>query len=175
MITTIQNIIDNYKIHPSMRGRFGYELFKLMANDPTVYLLTGDLGYKLFDNHFEYFKDRCINCGASEQAMLGIACGMALEGKIPFVYSITPFLLYRGFETIRNYLGHENIPVKLCGSGRDGDYKDDGFSHWAHEAEDVLKVLPAIQCYWPMNEENVTQDMKEIYGNKSPSFLSLKR
>jgi transketolase len=49
------------------------------------------------------------------------------------VYSITPFVLYRPFEWIRNYLDHEKIPVKLVGGGRDKDYGYLGFSHWAEE------------------------------------------
>jgi transketolase C-terminal domain/subunit len=54
--------------------------------------------------------------------MIGAATGMAMEGKIPVVYSITPFLLYRPFVFLRNYLHHENIPVKLVGGGRNKDY-----------------------------------------------------
>jgi transketolase len=167
--------INQWKVYPGQRGMFAFELYKLMAKDKDCSLITGDLGYKMFDEHKEDMPKQYINCGASEQALIGIACGMALEGKIPFVYSITPFLLYRPFETIRNYLGHEDIQVKLVGSGRDGDYKDDGFSHWAHEAEQVLSCVPNIKSYWPMNEQAVAGMMKDIYENKSPSFISLKR
>jgi transketolase C-terminal domain/subunit len=54
--------------------------------------------------------------------MMGTAVGMAMEGKIPIVYSITPFAIYRPFELIRNYLSHEQIPVKIVGGGRDKQY-----------------------------------------------------
>src|SRR5690554_4733225 len=135
--------------HPSQRGWFGAELYEQMAKNSDIYLLVGDLGYKVFDRHFNMFPERCINTGASEQALLGIACGLALEGKIAVVYSITPFLLYRPFETLRTYINHENIPVKLIGSGRDTDYAHDGFSHDASDVKGFLDQLPNIKQYWP--------------------------
>ena len=170
-----QDRINQWKVYPGQRGMFAFELYKLMAADKDVILLTGDLGFQMWDAHKEDMPNQYLNCGASEQAMLGVAVGMALQGKIPFVYSITPFLLYRGFETIRNYISHENIVVKLCGSGRDKDYGADGFSHWCDEAEEVLRPFTNIKCYWPMSSENVAGIMKEMYENKSPSFISLKR
>ena len=105
--------------------------------------------------------------------MLGSACGMALEGKIPVVYSITPFLLYRPFEWIRNYLDHEKIPVKLIGGGRDKDYGYLGFSHWAEEDIDILSNLKNIHLLKP-NQLNYKTFNNFIY-NQQPSYLSLKR
>ena len=84
-----------------MRGEFGYYLYLGMAMDPNIILLVGDLGYKLFDCHREDMENQFINVGASEQAMIGVASGLALSGKTPVCYSITPFLIYRGFEGIR--------------------------------------------------------------------------
>ena len=121
-----QERLKNYPLHDSYRGYFGRALYKEMAKNPKVVLLTADLGYKLFDPHFEDFPQQCISVGASEQAMLGIGVGMALKGLIPFCYSITPFLLYRPAEWIRNYLHHEKIPVKLVGAGVGKDDLEDG-------------------------------------------------
>jgi transketolase len=172
---TSEERIKNWKLYPTCRGQFGYELYKAMAVNERIILLTGDLGFGIFDAHKEDFKDRYYNVGASEQALMGIAVGLALEGKIPFVYSITNFLLYRAFETIRNYINHEKIPVKLCGSGRDKSYEHDGFSHWSEDAKDVLKVLPNIKTYWPDTIEEVIPMMKEIIENDKPTFISLKK
>lgn len=163
------------KRHDSMRGYFAYELYEQMEKNKDIYLLVGDLGYKVFDAHRDNFPDRFINCGASEQAMMGMSVGLALEGKIPFVYSITTFLLYRPFETIRNYVSHEKIPVKLIGSGRDRDYEHDGFSHHSEDAEQILECLPNIKCYWPNSKEQMKGLMHELVTNNAPSFVSLRR
>ncbi len=105
-----------------MRKYFSELLYNEMAVNPDIVLLTGDLGYGLWNKIRLDFKSRFYNVGSSEQLMLGMASGMAMEGKIPIVYSITPFLLYRPFEFIRNYVDHEKLPVKLVGGGRDKDY-----------------------------------------------------
>lgn len=161
--------------HESQRGYFAYELYKAMVNDPNVYLLTGDLGYKMFDPHFEDFPEKSINCGISEQAMLDIAIGLALEGRIPFVYSITPFLIYRPFESIRTYINHEEIPVKLVGSGRDNDYKHDGYSHDATDIEMILATTPNIIQLYPDSKDKIDSLVEFMCMNGKPTFLSLQR
>ena len=161
--------------HDSMRGYFAFELYQQMKINKDIYLIVGDLGYKVFDSHFKDFPERCINVGAAEQSMMGIAVGLALSSKIPFVYSITTFLLYRPFETIRNYLNHEKIPVKLVGSGRDKDYKHDGFSHDASDVKPFLDLFLNIKQYWPYKKEEIPNVIKDIINNKKQSFISLKR
>jgi len=91
--------LKDYPLHESMRGYFGRALYKEMASNEDIWLVTADLGYKMFDSHFEDFPERVINVGASEQAGVGICVGLALQGKIPVFYSITNFTLYRPFES----------------------------------------------------------------------------
>jgi transketolase len=161
--------------HDSMRGWFAYELYRQMAKNERIWLLVGDLGYKAFDYIKRDFPERFTNCGASEQAMTGIATGMALNDNIPFVYSITTFLLYRPFETIRNYINHEKIPVKLIGGGRDRDYSHDGFSHWAEEDKEVLKIFSNITAKWPENKEEIPGIVDKMVKDNNPWYLNLKR
>lgn len=167
--------IANWKIHPSIRGQFAFELYKQMAKNKDVFLLTGDLGYGMFDAHREDFPDRFVNCGAAEQAMIGIACGLAMEGKIPFVYSITNFLLYRPYEFIHNYISHEQVNVKLCGSGRDKDYAHDGISHDSSDVRSVLTTLPYIETLWPDTQEQVGDMVELMITNNKPTFISLRK
>ena len=106
----------------NQRRKFKELFTEEMKQNDNIILLVGDVGYKIFDHLREEFPSRVINAGASEQLMIGMAAGLAMDGKIPVCYSITPFVLQRPFEFIRNYLNHESIPVKLVGSGRDEDY-----------------------------------------------------
>lgn len=158
-----------------MRQIFAEELYKQMAINPNIYLLTGDVGYGLLDKIRDDFPDRFVNCGASEQAMVGIAIGLALSGKIPFVYTISPFLLYRPFETIRNYINHEKIPVKLVGSGRDKDYSHDGISHWAEEDKQVMSIFNNVISLWPDSKESIPDMVQNMIQNDKPYYLNLKR
>ena len=104
-----------------MRRTFADEVYKLMKKDDDIFVLTGDLGYGVWDMVKSEFPERYINTGAAEQSMMDIAVGLALSGKTPIVYSITPFLLWRPAETIRTYINHESIKVILVGSGRGED------------------------------------------------------
>lgn len=162
--------------HDSIRGYFAYYLYKKMEENEDIVVITGDLGYKMFDDIKEDFPDRFVNAGASEQAMMGLAVGLALEGKIPFVYSITTFLLYRPFETIRLYIEGEQLPVKLIGSGRDKDYAHDGPSHHSEDAEKILATaFPSIVALWPDSKEQIESLVEFMVENKKPTFISLRR
>jgi transketolase len=163
------------KRYDSMRGWFAFELYQQMKKNKNIWLITGDLGYKMFDFIRDEISDRFVNAGAAEQSMIGIGVGLALEGKIPFIYSITPFLLYRPFETIRNYLNKEKIPVKLVGGGRNKDYNEDGFSHWSEEDKQVMKIFPNIKSHWPETKEEIPDLMESIINNIKPTYLNLKR
>lgn len=158
-----------------MRRTFGQCLYEQMQKNDQIFLITGDLGYGLFDRHRLDFGNRFINTGAAEQTMMGVAVGLALEGKIPFVYSITPFLLYRPFETIRNYINHEKIPVKMIGSGRDKDYSHDGPSHWAEDDRRVMSNWPHINAYWPVQNEVIGDLVEKAVNHKEPYYINLKR
>ena len=158
-----------------MRRLFVKQLSPLMEVDDSLVVLLGDLGFGLFDDLRAKFPDRCINVGASEQLMIGAAAGMAMSGKIPICYSITPFLLYRPFEFIRNYLQEEGLTVKLVGSGRDKDYKDAGYTHHSVEAESILNQLPNIKKFFPQDELQLTQQMNSFVYSKNPAFMSLRK
>jgi transketolase len=156
-----------------MRKQFAEFLHSEMSQNEDIHVITGDLGYGLWDRIKIDYPDRFTNFLSSEQLMVGAACGMAMEGKIPVVYSITPFVLYRPFEWIRNYLNHESIPVKLVGGGRDKDYGYLGFSHWAEEDTQVMSVFKNIQFYKP--KEFTKEIGLDLIYNNQPSYLNLSR
>ena len=156
-----------------MRSDFAKMLHDEMALNDRIVLLTGDLGYGLWDKIRIDYPDRFYNTLSSEQLMMGMAVGFAMEGYIPLVYSITPFVIYRPFELIRNYLDHENIPVKIIGGGRDRDYGYLGFSHWAEEDLDILSSFKNLNTWKP--EKLTSQIFNEVIYEPSPSYLNLKR
>lgn len=158
-----------------MRKHFSQKLHSEMSINQDIILLTGDLGYGLWDRIRIDYSDRFYNFGSSEQLMVGAATGMAMEGKIPVVYSITPFVLYRPFELIRNYLDHEKTPVKLIGGGRDRDYGYLGFSHWAEDDKKIMKCFDNVVTMHPRTESELDKDFDNLINNNMPTYLNLKR
>ena len=159
----------------NLRRRFADDIYNAMKTNKDIFVVTGDLGYKIWDQIRSEFPDRFINVGAAEQTLIGVAIGLALEKKIPIAFSITPFLLYRPFETIRNYIDHEKIPVILVGSGRDKDYAHDGFSHWSEEDKKVMNVFENINSVWPETADEISKLVPPIIKSKTPWYINLKR
>lgn len=157
-----------------MRATLKHLLFEELKTNKKIKIVTSDLGYKMWDEIRDSYPNNFINVGASEQLMLGTCVGLSYCGFIPIAYSITPFVLYRPFEIIRNYLHHERCNVKLVGSGMKTDYSHDGFSHHDFTSEEILKTLN-IKCYLPSSKEN----LKELFFNwldeSGPSFIGLRR
>lgn len=162
-------------IYPTQKGYFAHYLYEEMQKNPNIWLVLPDLGYKVFDKHLQDFPERTVLCGAAEQAAVGIAVGLALKGKIPFVYSIPNFLIYRPFEFVRNYIDHEKVPVKLIAGGRDEEYTEDGYSHHSTDLKQVMDCFPNITQYWPEKKEEIPYILSQLVTNKRPSFLSMKR
>jgi len=158
-----------------MRRLFADELKKQMVYDADIIVITFDLGYKLWDQIRDEYPTRFYNVGAAESAGMDIAMGLALSGKKPFVYSITNFLLYRPFETLRTYINYEKIPVRLVASGRDEDYEIDGISHHSKDAKQILDCLPNIIQYWPDGKKGIPNLVKKMVEINSPQFISLRK
>lgn len=158
-----------------MRKTFASVLHEEMTRNPNIYLLFADVGYGILDKIREDFPDRAINTGAAEQLMIGMAVGLAQEGKIPVCYTITPFLLYRPFEFIRNFVNHENLNIKLVGSGRDKDYSKDGFTHWSQEDHEVMKLFPNIVTFYPDSATGVYYSLKNSLEMNKPCYINLAR
>ena len=164
--------MDNW--HQSQRGYFAGALYDAMLADDSIYLIVVDLGYATFDRHFKSFPNRCINTGASEQAAVGIAVGLAESGMKPFVYTITSFFL-RAAETISLYVEHEQVPVVLVGAGREDDYLHDGYTHFGYASEKFLSTNMHLVSYYPKDKLDVPNIIKKMVKSKTPTFISLKR
>jgi transketolase len=158
-----------------MRKQFAEFLFKAMATNKDIYLITGDLGYGLWDNVRDTYPERFFNVGSSEMAMMGMGVGLAMEGKIPYVYSITPFAIYRPFEMIRNYLDHEGIAVNVIGGGRDKDYGYLGFSHWSEDDKRIMSSFDNVKTSHPETDQELLEEFEYSLMKQKACYINLKR
>lgn len=158
-----------------MRTLFGELLADSIQKDERIWLLTGDLGFGVLNKARQVSPDRSYNVGAAEQLMLGTAVGLTHNDKIPICYSITPFVIFRPYEWLRNYLNHEGAPVKLVGAGRDQDYGHLGFSHWAEDDEQALSAFSNIQIYKPNTKDELAEVWADFLYNDKPSYLNIRR
>ena len=127
-----------------MRNIFAKKLVEHATLKKNVYLLTADLGFNCFEDFQKKFPERFINIGIAENNMLGIATGLAMQGKEVYVYSIIPFLLYKSFEHIKNYISTYDLNIKLIGAGGGFSYGAQGISHNPIEDLGILNLLPWV-------------------------------
>ncbi len=100
-----------------MRDAFVKKLTEKAADDPSVMLLVGDLGFGVVADFGEAYPKQFLNCGVAEQSMVGIAAGMASAGRRPFVYSIANFPTLRPLEQIRNDVCYHGLGVTIVSVG----------------------------------------------------------
>jgi transketolase len=132
-----------------MRDTFIARLLQHALSDPRIVLITGDLGFKVFDEFRTKRPAQFLNAGVAEQNMTAIAAGMALEGRIVFTYSIANFSTLRCLEQIRNDACYHGAAVKVVSIGGGFSYGSLGISHHATEDLAILRSLPDITVFSP--------------------------
>jgi transketolase len=156
-----------------MRDAFAKELLEIAQTRPDVYLLVGDIGHGVFDEFRASFPDRFINMGIAEQNMVGVAAGMALEGKRPIVYTIATFGTMRCYEQIRNDVCLHNLPVTIVGVGAGLSYGALGPTHHAIEDIAIMRAMPGMDVYAPIDPEGVRKFLNIALNNAEPVYLRL--
>ncbi len=156
-----------------MRKEFIETLITLAEKDENIYLLNGDLGFSFLEEFAKKFPDRYVNCGVAEQNMIGVATGLAMEGKKVYVYSIIPFAVFRCFEQIRNDITYHDLDVKIIGAGAGFAYGTHGATHFAVEDIAVLRVLPNLTILSPADPIEMVQLVLQSGQTKNPTYIRL--
>jgi len=132
-----------------MRNDFVKQVLVEMKRDPSIYFLTADLGFKALEPIEAAFPRRFLNVGISEQHMIGMAAGLALEGKKVIAYSIASFATMRPFEQIRDDLCYHDLDVKVIGAGGGFNYASHGVTHHTLEDFAIMRALPEMRVLAP--------------------------
>lgn len=155
-----------------MRKAFSDEIYSAHQRDENVKLVTGDLGFGLF-NDFLDNKDFLINAGIAEASLVGLCSGLALAGKKPFAYSIAPFLTLRAFEQIKLDIAFPNLPVCIVGVGAGVDYNHAGETHYSLEDLALMLQLPNFEIFSPATRNELKECLDLILTSNNPSYLRL--
>jgi 5-methylcytosine-specific restriction endonuclease McrA len=158
---TKQQIAEFINWKTDLRKDFWNLILEMARKDKDIILLVGDLGYSFFEKFKEELPNQFINAGIAEQNMIGVAAGLALGGKKPFVYSGAVFAICRPYEFIRDEVCYNKLDVKIIGTGA-ADFL--GFSHNFTGLEnewDLLKNLPNLKVGFPKNETALAKLLRQ--------------
>ena len=156
-----------------MRDAFVETLLEEAKKDKNIILITGDLGFGVLDKFQRELPNQFINSGVDEQAMMGMAAGIASTGKRVFVYSIGNFPTLRCLEQIRNDICLMNNPVVVVSVGAGYAYGPQGYTHHALEDIAVMRALPNLEVIVPADPIETKLVTKFLAGTQTPSYLRL--
>lgn len=158
-----------------MRKTFFNKINQIASKDKNVYLLTANLGFRLFDQFRQQLPNQFIDVGVAEANMIGIASGLSLSGKNTYCYSIIPFLIMRAYEQIRMDVGYHNLGVKLVGVGGGFTYGFEGLTHFGLEDISLMRSVPNMNVIVPSDIEEAKLVADFSYKFNKPLYIRLGR
>lgn len=157
----------------SMRNQFVLTLQDLLVKDKRVVLLLGDIGVFGFRHAFEAFPERVYNIGILEQATISLAAGLALEGFIPVVHTIAPFIVERGLEQLKIDFGYQALGGNFVSVGGSYDYAGLGCTHHCPGDIGILKTVPDMEILVPGNARELDTLLNSVYASPFPTYFRL--
>lgn len=156
-----------------MRRDFVAQVLLEMERDPSIIFLTGDLGFNALEKIKERFPERFLNVGIAEQHMVGMASGLALEGKKVIAYSIASFATMRPYEQIRDDVCYQNLDVKIVGTGGGYNYATHGVTHHTLEDIAIMNALPHMKVLCPSYSWEAREATKAMVRHTGPVYIRL--
>ncbi len=114
---------------------------------------------------------RFIDTGITEQAMIGVAAGLALRGRIPVAHALATFLTMRAFEFIRTDVGIGNLPVKLVGGVPGFQSEANGPTHQALEDVALMRGIPPLGVFCPADEADLVLGLPAVLASERPFYI----
>ncbi|EMY76201.1 transketolase, pyridine binding domain protein [Leptospira weilii serovar Ranarum str. ICFT] len=146
---------------------------QLAEKDERVVFIGSDLGPGVLEEMKQNFPDRFFMEGVSEQHIIGMAAGMAMEGYIPYINTIATFLTRRCYEQVALDLCLHNLPVRLIASGGGVVYAPLGPTHLAVEDIAILRALPNMTIIAPCDAEEMKRLMPLTVDWPHPIYIRL--
>jgi len=158
-----------------MRTTFIQTLIAQAQQDPSIFLLCGDLGYSVLEPFAAAFPERFLNVGIAEQNMVGLAAGLSLEGYTVFCYSIGNFPTLRAMEQIRYDVAYHDANVKIIAVGGGYAYGPLSTSHHTTEELGMLRTIPGMVVTAPGDPAEVEAMTAFISQHRGPCYMRLNK
>ena len=144
----MKKYIDQGKV--DTRSGFGAGLLEAGRRDSRVLALTADLTGSVKMGAFKKeFPDRFIQCGIAEANMVGVAAGLAITGKVPFIGSFAEFVTGRVYDQLRQEVAYGHTNVKIASSHAGITLGEDGATHQTMEDIALMRALPGMAVVVP--------------------------
>lgn len=158
-----------------MRDAFFDALYEIFRKDENAVFITADNGAPTLDKFADDMPDQFYTVGIAEQQLIGMACGMAFEGKKVYTYAIAPFITLRCYEQNKLDMCAMNLPIVNIGVGRGYAYDIMGPTHHTVEDITIMRVLPNLTIHNPADSVAAKALARISYENPSPQYIRFDR
>ncbi|PPR79041.1 MAG: 1-deoxy-D-xylulose-5-phosphate synthase [Alphaproteobacteria bacterium MarineAlpha2_Bin1] len=148
-------------------------VYELAKTDDRIVFIGSDLGAGTLSEMQKNMPERFFMEGVSEANIIGMAAGLAMDGFIPYVNTISTFITRRCYEQIAIDLCLHNLPVKLIANGGGLVYAPLGPTHLAIEDIAIMRSLPNMNIVSPSDAEEMIRFMKQSKEIKGPVYIRL--
>jgi len=148
-------------------------VYELAKKDPRIFFIGSDLGTEVLKNFKQEMPARFLMEGISEQHLIGMAAGLAAEGKIVYLNTIATFLTRRCFEQIVLDLCLHKTNVRLISSGGGIVYAPLGPTHLAIDDIAILRAVPNMTILAPADAEEMRRLMPATVDYLGPIYIRL--
>lgn len=158
-----------------MRDAFFDELNRIASEDRNTLLLTDDQGALSLDWMRQNLPNQYFNVGIAEQNLVSVAAGLALGGKVPFIYGIATFMTMRCYEQIRDDLCALGLPVTIVASGPGYTYASDGPTHHATNDVAIMRTLPGMTILSPSDAASTSNFVRMAHQQQGPTYVRIEK
>jgi transketolase len=158
----------------NIRIGYGDHIAELGNKNKDLIVLEGDLADSTLSETFQIaHPDRHFQIGIAEQNMVGIAAGLALEGKIPIVNSFAAFIAMRACEQVRTSVAYPNLNVKFIVSHAGLSAGSAGPTHHTLEDIAIMRAIPNMTVIVPGDVKEMKQALDQAIELKGPVYIRM--
>lgn len=154
-----------------MRQKILQVLEKIAEKNKKIVFIGSDLGPKTLINFKKKFPDRFYMEGAAEQHIISMARGLAKEGFIPYINTISTFLTRRCYEQILLDMSFQKSKIRLIANGGGLVYAPLGNTHLATDDIGLMRLVPNMTILVPADEIEMEKMVKKTVNHPNPIFF----
>lgn len=159
-----------------MRDAYGAALADLVPRSADIMVLDADNATSTRTNVVaDRWPEQFLNVGIAEQNLVGIAAGLALDGRVVLANAFAAMLTNRAFDQIVNSICYQDLPVTLVGHYAGLSAGPEGAVHHSLFDLGLMSQLPGMRVEVPAFDDDVAVSLDRAVFGAGPCYLRLAR
>lgn len=150
-------------------------IYERAKDNKNIIFMSADLGAQALDRFREELSDQFIHPGISEQSMIDIAAGLAMQGNNVICYAMAPFITSRCLEQIKVAVATQGLSLTLVGVGVGYGYDNAGPTHYATEDIAWMSSMVGMEIYSPADNKTVLEIANKCVDEPGLRYIRLDR